>query len=285
MKLSILLTTTLFATVLTTRAVPTVYLTLGDDIPQYHAFSGNFLGNLGTFPGVNISGDSSELTVGPDGALYSIGSGGIWRTDIETATSSPFVVFGEEVQVQPGGIAFADDGFLYVTSGDNLLRYDASTGAFVGVVGSFPGFSFGSFSDDLTFGPDGALYTLGPSPRGGAIWRTDIETATSSPFVIFGSGQLTAAPGGFVFVDGSIYVSSADRLLEYDAETGALIGEVGTFPGAFAGSFLDNLVLGQDGMIYSQGPSGIWRININSGTATEIIDLETRASGFVILLP
>src|SRR5687768_13375308 len=162
-------------------------------MPQYHAGSGNFLGNLGTFPGVNISGDSSEFTVGPDGALYSIGNGGIWRTDIETATSSRFVTFGEELTVQPGGIAFADDGFLYVTSGDNLLRYDASTGAFVGVVGSFPGFSSGSFRDDLTFGPDGALYTIGS----GAIWRTDIETATSSPFVIFGA-ELTAQPGGFV---------------------------------------------------------------------------------------
>src|ERR687896_427228 len=60
MKLSLLLTTTLFATASTARAVPTVYLTLGDDIPQYHAGSGKFLGNLGTFPGVNISGDSSE---------------------------------------------------------------------------------------------------------------------------------------------------------------------------------------------------------------------------------
>ena len=284
MKLGILLTTTLFAAALTSRAVPTVYLTLGDDIPQYHAFSGNFLGNLGTFPGVNISGDSSELTAGPDGALYSIGSGGIWRTDIETATSAPFVTFGAELTVQPGGIAFADDGFLYVTSGDNLLRYDASTGAFVGVVGTFPGFSPGSFRDDLTFGPDGALYTLGSVGRARALWRTDIETATASPFIIFG-GEVTVSPGGFVFADDSIYVTSGDNVLEYDAQTGAFLGVVGAFPGAFAGSSLDNLVLGQDGLIYSQGPGGIWRINIHSGTATEIIDLETRASGFVIVVP
>ena len=96
---------------------------------------------------------------------------------------------------------------------------------------------------------------------------------------------MTVSPGGFVFADDSIYVTSGDNILEYDAQTGAFLGVVGAFPGAFAGSSLDNLVLGQDGLIYSQGPGGIWRINIHSGTATEIIDLETRASGFVIVVP
>ena len=283
MKLSVLLTTTILSAALTaSAAVPTVYVSIGDNILEYHAGSGEFLGTLGTFPGVSISPNSNELTVGPDGALYTIGNGGIWRTDIETATSSLFVAFGEEVTRQPGGIAFGDDGFLYVTVGDSLLRYDATTGAFVGVVGTFPGFSSGSFRDDLTLGPDGDLYTIGSSPT--AIWRTDIETATSSPFVVFGE-ELTAQPGGFVFVGDSIYISSRDNLLEYDAETGAFLGVVGTFPGAFSGSFLDNLVLGQDGMIYSQGPAGIWRINIHSGTATELINLGGRSGGFAIVFP
>src|SRR5688572_8953025 len=248
MKPIILVITTLFATSLTTHGVPTLYLAAGDDVPGYHAGSGDFLGSLGSFPGWNLNPETSELTVGPDGALYNIGSGAIWRLDIETATVNPFVVFGEEVPFA-SGFAFADDGFLYVTSGDDLFRYDASTGALVGHIGNFPGNSFGAFSL-LTFGPDGGLYTLGATPH--AIWRTDVDAATSSPFVIFGE-EVQQRVGGFVFAGGFIYVSAGDLLLRYDAQTGAFDGVVGSFPGAFTGSFSDNLLLGFDGRIYSQG--------------------------------
>ena len=59
----------------------------------------------------------------------------------------------------PAGMAFGPDGDLYVASnyGDEVLRYDGSTGTFLG---TFVGYQSGGLDepDDLVFGPDGNLY-------------------------------------------------------------------------------------------------------------------------------
>src|SRR6266850_1217969 len=124
---------------------------------------------------------------------------------------------------------------VYLTTGDSLLRYDLNTG-FVGVVGTFPGATRGSFSDLLTTGPGGRIYSLGNS----GIWQWDVGQGTASQIITFGP-ELTAAPGGMATSGNSLYLTVGDSLLQYDPDTGAFIGIVGTFPGATRGSFSDLL--------------------------------------------
>jgi hypothetical protein len=89
--------------------------------------------------------------------------------------------------------------------------------------------------------------------------------------------------------DGSLYLTSASRLLRYDGVTGAFMEIVGVVPGATSGSFNDDLTLGTNGTIYTHGPTGIWQINLHSGRAREVIHFGPEATispgGFAVALP
>jgi hypothetical protein len=104
---------------------------------------------------------------GPDGMAYlsSGESNSILRYDSTTgapagvsgqAGDAVFVSFGSGGLVRPTAIVFGPDGYLYVTSwlDNNVLRYQASTGAFAGTV--VPASSGGlSFAGDLLFEANG----------------------------------------------------------------------------------------------------------------------------------
>jgi len=73
------------------------------------------------------------LLLSPDGRYLFIGSGGndsILRHDIERKTTSVFVPPKSGGLNGPAGMAFGDDGLLYVASRNTkeILRYDGKSG-------------------------------------------------------------------------------------------------------------------------------------------------------------
>ena len=153
--------------------------------------------------------------------------------DFQLAVSDPF----------PGGLLVSS------ASTDNVLRYDATTGAFIDAFVP-PGLG-GLFSPvGLVFGPDGNLYVS--SQTNARVLRYDgINGAFIDEFVSFGSGGLVG-PTGLVFgPDGNLYLSSHnnDKVLRYDGITGAFIGEfVPAGTGGLDGPH--GLVFGPDGNLY-----------------------------------
>ena len=115
---------------------------------------------------------------------------------------------------------------------NSVLRYDETTGAFLGVFASGGGLDRPL---ELLFGPDGNLYVT--SFGTDSVLRYNETTGVFiDAFVPAGSGGL-AAPQGAVFgPDGNLYVSSADSVLRYS-------GTTGTFIDAFVPSGTGGLVM------------------------------------------
>ena len=129
----------------------------------------------------------------------------------------------------------------------SILRYDGSTGAFVGAFVS-SGSGGLAMPITLTYGPDDNLYV---SSYGTAeIIRYDGETgAYVGTFVSAGSGGLIHPNGKAFGPDGDLYVVNGDgRVLRYDGQTGAFVSEfVGTSGGL---SYPLCLVFGPDDNLY-----------------------------------
>lgn len=122
----------------------------------------------------------------------------------------------------------ADAAGLFVSnaSGDDVLRFDAGSGAFLGVF--VPAGSGGLDNPGgLAFGPDGNLYVS--SRATGAVLRFDGTTgAFLNTFVAPGTGGL-GQPVDLAFgPDGHLYVSNftlvpPDNILRFNGATGAFI--------------------------------------------------------------
>ena len=102
-----------------------------DCVRVYEARTGHFLRNL-----VSRSDQLDKpihLLLSPDGRYLFIGSGGtdsILRHDLRQNSTSVFVASKSGGLNGPAGMAFGDDGFLYVASRNTkeILRYDAKDG-------------------------------------------------------------------------------------------------------------------------------------------------------------
>ncbi len=205
----------------------------------------------------------NPLTFGPDGNLYTaVGTGPGYNTirryqgstgefiDTFMANDSPLhKIDGVRDMV------FHTDGYLYVASSytDEVLRYDALSGAFVDV---FVEANSGGINhpDGIVFGPDvnadkvPELYVS--CSESDNVARFD--GATGQPigtYVPSGSGGLTDAFALAFGPDGSaLYVVSAgtNQILKYDAMTGAYLG-VGASEGLVRPA---KLIFGPDDLMY-----------------------------------
>jgi sugar lactone lactonase YvrE len=188
-----------------------------------------------------------------------------------------FIAAGSGGLVDPDDLTFGPDGNLYVSSGTNtggqILRYNGSTGAFIGVFAQGNGLMrpYGN-----AFGPDGNLYVA--SFRSDKIMK--FNGTTGAFMSVFAQGNGTAAgllngPNDLLFgADGKLYVTTqgsvADMLggisykfdsqvLRYDVATGA--GEVfapAPKPSAGGGGYVSmlGLVFGPDGLLYTSDYAG-----------------------------
>lgn len=146
---------------------------------------------------------------------------------------------------------------------NHVLRYNETTGAFIGIFDSG-----GTLSDPLgmTFGPDGHLYVA--SANTDQVLRFD---GTSGAYLgVFASGSGLQAPINLTFgPDGNLYVSSSCcRVLRFDGTTGAFIDVFATMAGF---DFPRGLAFGPDGNLYvvSYNTGSVVRFN---GTTGAFID-------------
>jgi streptogramin lyase len=170
------------------------------------------------------------LDFGADGNLYVgdqfSGFGRIRRVDpANFALSSEFVAAGPGSLKPVEAIKFGPDGNLYVTetNGNRILRYNGSTGAFLGVFGSA---SQLISARSMDWGPNGNLFVAG-------LWSNNVvefNGSTGAYERVFASGLNTA--NGLAFgPDGHLYVG-----LESD---GTIVRVNGT-----TGEFIDNFATG-----------------------------------------
>jgi hypothetical protein len=142
-----------------------------------------------------------------------------------------------------GSLITGPDGNIYVKGigpqgGYQILRYNGTTGEFMGMFAMCPAFGAmcaADYSPAMTFGPDGNLYvaqtrSVGPTGRSGSVVRFNGSTgAFIDTFVPPDSGGLKIVRDLTFGPDGNLYLySSSDilidvRVLRYNGTTGAFI--------------------------------------------------------------
>jgi len=226
----------------------------GDNIVAYAANGAS----LGDFipPGRGRLDDPDSMVIGPDHQLY-VTSGAepatsaVLRFDARTGAFLGVFASGHGLH-RPYGLAFGDDGLLYVASflSDEIVRFDARTGGFVDVFARGDGQPGGlNGPNSLAFGPDGGLYVATEGSVAGEfpglpseVLRFDVTTAAHRVFV----PQPEPSPSslGFVSLLGvafgpdcrchqphrcDLFVSDfANDVRRYDAATGALEQQLDT---------------------------------------------------------
>jgi DNA-binding beta-propeller fold protein YncE len=190
-------------------------------------------GTTGAFIDVFASGDPVlDMTFGPDGDLYASGFGALRAVLVYDGTTGDLerTIGAGSFVTGPAGLAFGADGNLYVSSGgtNQILRFNATTGAFIDVFATIPIACPGGCPIDVNFGPDGDLYA-GINFAFGVpsdIWRFDGTTGASLGSFIPAGDPHPEVGSLFAFgPDGNLYWTSfaTDEVLRYDGNTGAFI--------------------------------------------------------------
>jgi len=258
-----------------------------DEIVRYDAGMGAFLDVLVQDDPATLDRDESggltspgHLLLGPDHQLYvaSRMTNEILRYDVETGAFLGVLVGDDPATphidesgglTSPDSLLLSSDHQLYVASEvtDEILRYDAETGVFLGVLvggdlatpnidGDETGEPRGVSS--MAFGPDGDLYVS--SLHTNRILRYD---ARSGDFLnilvgddpntlnIDESGGLRGPSGIVCCPNDELYVSSlhTHAILRYDGRTGAFLD---IFVSASSGGLLapSQLIFGPDDQLY-----------------------------------
>ena len=262
---------------------------------RYDGETGEFIDVFFRTPLTNEKFDGIEL--GPDGYIYASSSvfdsasgdpagGRILRFDPLTGgLVDEFIPLGQDGLSTPIGMAFDEDGSLYVANNlpgpgfDEILKFTGGTGS------AFT--SFASVPQEITFGPDGNLYVANAPLNG--VYRYDGDTGA---FIdVFASGGGLDAPTGIAFgPDGDFYVANfpSNNILRFDGETGAFIDEyVDSLDGRLDTPI--DFAFGPDGDLYvnsrsreGTGPQGT--VLRYSGLTGDFIDVlvEPGSGGYVV---
>jgi len=212
-----------------------------------------------------------SVRVGPDGRYYVSeigefdrdGDGRIVVLDPETWEPAVFAAGLND----PKGLAFRGE-LLYATDRDRVVGLSAS-GDVEQVIGpeAFP--KPPVFLNDLTAGPDGALYVSDSGPFDavdGAIYRIDVTGAVTAVITSDDSPEI-ASPNGLTFdPDG--------HLLAVDHSTGKLLriedGGVSVLAEGIGGG--DGLEFAPDGTLYVTDVSGGRLLRVSFGPAGATVD-------------
>ena len=191
------------------------------------------------------------------------------------------------------------------TRADNVVRFDAETGEFLGDFIGDDGPAGLVAPDALIFGPEGDLLVAsGDTTENSAVVRYNEETGEF--LTVFAVARSLVRPYGLAIgPDGRLYVASflTDRILRFDAETGSFFDVFATGngqPGGLNGP--NGLAFGPDGRLYvtTQGsvavdgqptfpglPSQVLRFDIATGASEVFIDqpaLSPAGLGYISLL-
>ncbi len=166
----------------------------------------------------------------------------------------------------------------YGTAQGAVLRFNESTGAFIGSSNQQAASRYAENMEAGVFGPDGLFYAIVNNMGSGEVWRFDGETgAFLNVFVPAGSGGLTI-PFSLKFgPDGNLYVVSrgwpeaGGKVLRYDGRTGSFLN---VFVASGSGGLQDpsDLLFGANGDLYvtdgvfaQGGGKGILRYQAGTG--------------------
>jgi DNA-binding beta-propeller fold protein YncE len=185
----------------------------------------------------------------------------------EIGDVSSFIAAGSGGLSSPKDITLGPDGNLYVATGANsVLRYNASTGAFIG---TFVTAGSGGLNNPygLAFGPDGNLYVASRGTSYAILCYSGSTGAFLNVFVPTGYAGLTG-PDGITFgADGNLYVADTQTasVLRYEGPLGSSPGSplpstgqtgatfVATGSGGLAGPA--DLIFGPEGNLYVSSQS------------------------------
>ncbi|MDQ2986396.1 MAG: hypothetical protein M3R13_06705, partial [Armatimonadota bacterium] len=148
-----------------------------------------------------------------------------------------------------------DDLLVCDLLGDQVLRYDGDTGAFLGV------FASGPFDgpEGITVGPDGNVYIASEYSSNVTKWSP--SGTYLGEFVAPGSGGLTGEQDLEFGPDGNLYVMShitlvADSVWKFDGTTGAFLGMHGLGGGPAH----------THGMAWRPSDGDLYQVNLTGGT-------------------
>lgn len=249
------------------------------DLGTVWAFDGTTGALKGPFTAEGgIASTLGTLALGPDDNLYVAEFlAGVGRFN---DTMGEFI--DQFIPAGSGGLTAADqlvfkDGLFYVSSRfvGQILRYDATTGAFVDIFVSNPNlYGFIKF----TFGPDGNIYaeTFNGQQE---IYRYSGTTGQLIDMFSKNHPVVNAAYGGLTFgPDGHLYAARyhANLIERYNGVTGEYMGTFASFGnGASPPETIpraDSLAFGPDGNLYSAGsedvvnPAAVIQIDSETGT-------------------
>jgi formylglycine-generating enzyme required for sulfatase activity/streptogramin lyase len=209
--------------------------------------------------------------------FYQIGCRVVLSPSLLPAEPAPTKTKSEEIPFNPSPIAprplpqpdSVSSTELLVASclSNNVLRYDGTTGAFLGIFASGGGLS-GPVG--ITFGPEGNLYVA--SEANSCVIRYDGRTGAFIDKLIDGIGQPTNLTHALRFgPDGNLYVTGQHNksIRRYDGKTGKYIDEF--VPAGRGGLTIpEDLVFGPDGNLYIASTSNRCVLRFNGKTGAFI---------------
>jgi len=259
---------------------------LANKINVYAGGTGEFVRTWTTTLG------AQAVVIGPDGDVYVAEENldRVMRYDGFTGVlRGPFVFddFATPGVDESGGldgptsVAFGPDGSFYVASfeTDSILRYDATTGAFIDVFVASRDHGLDGPDTGTIFGPDGDLYV--PSFFNHKVIKYDgLTGAWLEDFVEFRSGGLENPRTILWRGDGTAIVSSElnNRVLLYDAATGDSLGDC--IPALTGGLFRPSgMAFGPDEELYVTSTSTDKVLKFDGETGAPLGDFVLRGSG------